>query len=79
MHTVDSGNKAFVVYFDVPKAFDTVWIDGLFYQMREMGIKGRLWRILYFSYVNFNCRVAIPSRSGTGWNAAYIREDTYPS
>ena len=26
----ESGNQCFVAYFDVTKAFDSVWIDGLF-------------------------------------------------
>ena len=38
--------KVLVTYLDVSKAFDGVWIDGLFYQLRKMGIVGRVWRKL---------------------------------
>ena len=51
--------NVFVAYYDVAKAFDSVWIDGLFYQLNEMGIRGSLWRILYKTYQNFRCRVRI--------------------
>ena len=56
---LDSNKKVFVAYFDVSKAFDGVWIDGLFFQMRRMGIEGRVWRLLYRSYQNFWCKVRI--------------------
>ena len=56
---LDSTKRVFVAYFDVSKAFDGVWIDGLFYQMRMMGIVGKVWRLLYLSYQNFWCKVRI--------------------
>ena len=56
---LDSGQKVFVAYFDVSKAFDGVWIDGLFFQLRNMGIVGRVWRLLYHSYQNFWCKARI--------------------
>ena len=56
---LDSTKRVFVAYFDVSKAFDGVWIDGLFYQMRIMGIVGKVWRLLYLSYQNFWCKVRI--------------------
>ena len=55
----ESGKKVFVAYFDVSKAFDSVWTDGLFFQLHQMGITGNLWRLLYKSYVNFQCCVRI--------------------
>ena len=36
---LDSKKKVFVAYFDVSKAFDGVWIDGLFYQIRKVGLE----------------------------------------
>ena len=55
----EDGKKVFVAYYDVSKAFDSVWTDGLFFQLHKMGITGTLWRLLYKSYVNFRCCVRI--------------------
>ena len=41
------------------KAFDTVWIDGLFKQLFDLGITGKTWRLLYRGYIDFECRVRI--------------------
>ena len=60
---LDDSNNVFVAYFDVSKAFDTVWVNGLFYKMYEMGIRGKTWRLLYRSYLNFMCKVRISDMS----------------
>ena len=52
-------NKIFVTYLDVTKAFDGVWIGGIFYRLWEMGVRGRTWRLLYYSYKDFKCRVRV--------------------
>ena len=56
---LELGKKVFITYFDVSKAFDSVWVNGLFYQLRKFGIVGRLWRLLYKMYIDFRCRVRI--------------------
>ena len=56
---LDTDRKVFVAYFDVAKAFDSVWVDGLFFQLRNMGLVGREWRMLYSSYVDFWCRAKL--------------------
>ena len=40
-------------------AFDTVWVDGLFKQVHDLGITGRMWRLLYRCSVDFKCCVRI--------------------
>ena len=56
---LENNKKVFVAYYDVAKAFDGVWIDGLFFRLREMGISGKTWRLLYKSYIGFKCKVRI--------------------
>ena len=53
---LDTNKKVFVAYFDVAKAFDIVWIDGLFYHLYK---KGKIWRLLYATYQDVQCRVRV--------------------
>ena len=53
--SLEAGNKCFVAFYDVSKAFDSVWIDGLFRQVFNSGITGKTWRLLYRSYLDFRC------------------------
>ena len=56
---LDAGRRVFVSYFDVSKAFDSVWTNGLFYQLHQNGVQGKIWRLMYRAYIGFNCRVRI--------------------
>ena len=57
--SLEAGNNCFVAFYDVTKAFDSVWIDDLFRQVYSSGIAGKTWRILYHSYVDFQCCIKI--------------------
>ena len=57
--SLEAGEKCYVAFYDVAKAFDTVWIDGLFIQLWDAGIQGKLWRMLYLCYRNFRCCVRV--------------------
>ena len=59
---MEENNQCFVAFFDVAKAFNTVWIDGLFKQIFDIGITGKTWRLLYRCYIDFQCKVRIGSR-----------------
>ena len=61
----EDGKKVFVAYYDVSKAFDSVWTDGLFFQLHKLGIKGNLWKLLYKSYTDFKCCVRIGSKDSS--------------
>ena len=61
----EDGKKVFVAYYDVSKAFDSVWTDGLFFQLHNLGIKGNLWRLLYKSYNDFKCCVRIGAKDSS--------------
>ena len=59
---LEKNRKVFVLYLDVSKAFDGVWVEGLFYRLWEMGVRGKTWRLLYKSYQDFKCRVRIQNQ-----------------
>ena len=59
---LETHKKVFVAYFDVARAFDSVWIDGLFSRIYALGIRGRTWRLLYKTYIGFKCSVRIHNK-----------------
>ena len=56
---LEKHKKVFVLFLDVSKAFDSVWTEGLFFQLHALGVTGRTWRLMYRTYVNFRCCVRI--------------------
>ena len=60
---VDGGKKVYVAYFDVSKAFDPVWINGLDFQLYELGVTGSLWRLFFKTHTEFSCFVRIGDRT----------------
>ena len=58
---LETNRSVFVSYFDVSKAFDTVWTNGLFHKLHEMGVRGRkkLLRLLYRAYQEFRCCIRV--------------------
>ncbi len=51
--------KVFAGYLDSSKAFDFVWIDGLFYKLYKLGIQGKFWRCLRDLYKNMYSAVRV--------------------
>ena len=58
--------SVFVAFYDVSKAFNTVWTDGLFSKLYGMGITGKVWPLFYHSYSDFYCKVKIAG-STSNW------------
>ena len=38
--------KTYALFLDIQKAYDSVWHDGLWYKLWDMGVKGRMWRVI---------------------------------
>ena len=80
--SLGTNRKCLVAYFDVAKAFDTVWIEGLFFQLHvyELGIRGKSWRVLYNFYVDFRCCVRIQGQTSDWYSLLCgIHQGGFPS
>jgi hypothetical protein len=55
----NEGSPVYVALLDTTKAFDTVWVNGLFHKLFESTIDGKVWRILQEFYKDFRCAVQI--------------------
>ena len=66
-HMLERGSKVFGCFFDVRKAFDMVWVDGLSYKLfKGLGIEGNMWlaiKDLYTDvmYVKFWWHACLPA------------------
>jgi exonuclease III len=59
------GKKTYVFFIDFRKAFDSVWHDGLWLKLFDLGIKGKAWRILRSLYANLGASVLVGGKPGT--------------
>ena len=67
----DRGSEVMVASLDTRKAYDTVWIEGLFYKLFNNGLNRKLWRILKEWYTNSEGIVSI---SGVASRSYRIRQ-----
>ena len=42
----DAGRKAYCFFLDVQKAYDTAWRNGPWKKSWEIGIRGKMWRVM---------------------------------
>ena len=64
---LERGSKVFSCFLDVRKALDTVWIDGLLFELFfEYSIKGRMWLAIKDLYTNVKAKVLCDISQGTG-------------
>ena len=60
-------NKSESVYgtgLDTSKAFDTVWINGLLWKLKEKGLNKKTWRLIRSGYTDFQCSVSVGGEIG---------------
>ena len=51
--------KVYACFIDFKKAFDTVWHDGLFYKLQQIGIRGNFLETLRNMYQNTKCAIKL--------------------
>ena len=39
--------KTYAFFLDIHKTYDSVWHDGLWYKLWDMGVKGRMWHVIF--------------------------------
>ena len=44
------GKKTFSFFLDIQKAYDSVWRNGLWLKLWNMGVKGKMWRVIKTMY-----------------------------
>jgi hypothetical protein len=49
-HTKKGSKPLYTCFIDFRKAFDSVWIQGLFYKMRQIGISDKFYKIVKEMY-----------------------------
>ena len=42
-------------FLDVQKAYNTVWRDGLWFKLWDMGVMGKMWRVVKGRYLKVLC------------------------
>ena len=60
-HNIERGNTVYVGLLDTKKAFDTVWVKGVFVKMYQTRMDPVIWRMLVLSYKDFICHVRVGS------------------
>ena len=49
-YNLDQGSCTYAAFMDIKRAFDTVWHNALFVKLHDLGIQGKMWRILMELY-----------------------------
>ena len=52
-------SPVYTCFLDNEKAFDNVWQNGLFYKLHDLGIKGRIWRLIRNSYTDSTVHISL--------------------
>ena len=55
----ERGETLYVGMLDAEKVFDSVWKEGLMFKLFDIGLRGKIWKIIYNSYENVKCMVLV--------------------
>ena len=57
--------------FRYTKAYDTVWHDGLWYKLWDMGVKGRMWCVIKKMYMSSRSADSFNVEQGVAQGCSY--------
>ena len=58
-YNIDRGGRTYVACMDIRKAYDTVWHNALFMKIYQLGIVGKIWRIIVSMYDKLQSVISI--------------------
>ena len=64
-YQLEQNSKVYVAYLDIKGAYDCVGHRGLFVKLGELGITGKMLRVLVQSYENLKCVIRINGFTST--------------
>ena len=62
------GKRTYAFFLDVKKAYDTVWRDGLWLKLWEMGVKGKMWRVVKTMYESSRSAVLLDGEQSAAFS-----------
>ena len=66
LHRKDLGLPTLVTYIDVRKAFDTVWREGNYVRLFDIGVQGKMWRQIHNMNERTRSKIRLPM-GDTDW------------
>lgn len=67
-HQIERNSHVYVAFLDQKSAFDCVWHDGLFVKLGQLGITGKILRLMRNSYTDLKCVVRHNGKSADAIN-----------
>ena len=65
-YNIDRGSCTYAAFVDIKRAFDTVWHSALFVKLCNLGIRGKVWRIILDMYTSIESCVSL-NRKLSSW------------